>query len=579
MALDGLALAYLVRELRETLVGNRIDKIYQPEADEVVLTVKNQRLLITVNAQGPRVHLSNITKENPMVAPLFCMVLRKHLLGGRIVDIVQGAHFERVVNFDIQAVNEMGEMCRRRLIVEIMGKHSNVMLLDDKDVILDAAKRITAEMSSHREVLPGRAYVPPPVQDKMDPLVIFDNPDAARERLSTANAPLHKALYTAFMGISPGTAGEIIHRANLDADSTSGSLSHDEVGSILSIIGKIVQDVQLGNFNGELTLDNRGVAVAFAPFELTVRHSDDKRKADTMSRLLEDFYAAKDQALRISQKSQDLRRLVTQNIERCVRKYDAHQRTLRDIENRETHRLHGELLTANLHNISPGQSLVSVQNYYSADVDIVNIALDPRLTPAQNAQRYYKRYNKEKRAFEALGEQMAQNEQELQYLESVLAALSNADSEIELTEIREELVETGFVRRRAPKKGKERRNAPSQPIAHMSSDGFTILIGKNNRQNDELSMKTAAPDDIWLHAKDIPGSHVIVRTMGRAVPNQTLEEAAGLAAFYSKARASALVPVDYTAKKHVKKPTGAKPGMVIYTHQKTAFVKPLETLG
>ncbi|MCL2703673.1 MAG: NFACT family protein [Defluviitaleaceae bacterium] len=581
MALDGIAIAYLVRELDAALTGGKIDKIHQPEPDEIILVIRkdvNRRLLLSAGAQAPRAHFTEIPKDNPMTAPLFCMVLRKHLLGGRITGITQGAGFERVINFDVEAVSEMGEICQRRLIIEIMGKHSNIILLGG-GVILDSIKRVTHEMSSLREVLPGRTYTEPPAQDKINPAAAMDDMEIFTTRLLNSGDTAPKALSGGFNGISPATAKEITHRAGIDAGAMADKLENAEVTRLYNVFGTIVTDALSGKFNGELAENGKGAAVDFAPYEMTVYPKELRRGAENMSRLLEEFYGAKDHALRISQKSQDLRRLVAQNIERCVRKYDAHQRTSLEIENRDMNRLSGELLTANLYQITPGLQEVTLPNYYDENGGNITIKLDARLTAAQNAQRYFKRYNKEKRAFEALGPQMEQNAEELKYLESVMESLSKADNLAELNEIREELAETGFARRKNVKKEAKRPAQASQPVSYTSSDGFTILVGKNNRQNDELTMKTANPGDIWLHAKDIPGSHVIIRTENAGVPDSTLEEAASLAAFYSKAGASALVPVDYTLRRHVKKPAGAKPGMVIYTHQKTAFVKPSDKVS
>ncbi|MDR1704225.1 MAG: NFACT family protein [Clostridiales bacterium] len=577
MALDGIAVAHIVHELRKTLLGGKVEKIHQPETDEIIMSVKRdgiRRLLISANAQGPRLHLTAIPKENPMTAPLFCMVLRKHLMGGRIVDIAQGEGFERVVNIDIEAVSEMGEMTRNRLSAEIMGKHSNIILIGTDGVILDSIKHINHEKSSLREVLPGRVFTPPPEQDKVNPAAVPGDFPGFAERLSSSGVSVHKHLHTAYMGISPATASEMQHRAGLAPDASSVGLNEEGVKSLYAAFCEIVEDAVTGVFNGELVLDGQDVPVQFAPFALTM-YGEGRKPTSSMSALLEDYYGERDQNVRVNQKSQDLRRLISQNIERCVRKHDTHERTLREIENRDVHRLYGELLTANLYRLSQGMTEVSLEDYNAADGSSVTIQLDARLTPTQNAQRWYKLYNKEKRAFEALKDQIKQNAADLNYLESVMVSVGNATGEADLNEIREELAEQGFVKRKNILTAKRaKKHKETAPLTFTSSDGFLILVGKNNRQNDELTMKDAEPADIWLHTKDIPGSHVIIKAGGKTVPDRTLEEAAKLAAYHSKARAGSLVPVDYALRKYVKKPGGAKPGAVIYTNQKTAFVKP-----
>lgn len=570
MALDGITLAHIVRELRETIQGGRIEKIQQPENDEVIIIVKNggsKRLLISANAQSPRLHLTDGVKDNPMTAPLFCMVLRKHLTGGRITSVTQGPRFERIVYIDVLSASEMGDLSSKRLVIEIMGKHSNIILLNEGGVILDAVKRVTHDASSVRQVLPGLPYADPPDQGKMDPADC--SLDDFKNRLHESSFPVQKHLYMTYNGVSPVTASEIAFRAGVDADAKPEELPDEKINSLCQVMTNLAFSAAARQYQGWLVIDEGGGTIEFAPYPLTMFGSKGQPVTGGISKLLEQFYSGRDKSVRLKQKTQDLRKLLAQNIERCVNKAGIFEKTLRDIENRDTHRLFGELLTANLHEIPFGQPKVTLDNYYDSGT-AVTIPLDMRLTPIENAQRYYKRYNKEKRAFEALQTQIVQNTQELEYLQSVLSSVSNAVGEADIREIREELEEQGFARRRAAKKEKPR---PSVPISVVTADGFTVTAGKNNKQNDALTAK-AADSDIWLHAKGIPGSHVIIKTNGQAVPDETLQTAAELAAYYSGARDGSLVPVDYTLRKYVKKPGGAKPGMVIYKNQKTVFVKP-----
>ena len=579
MAFDGIAISCLVHELNEALCPGRIDKVYQPEQDEVILSIRshsgNHKLLLTANASCPRLHLTSRQKDNPMQPPLFCMVMRKHLQGGKILSITQ-PDFERVVQIKVEALNEMGDLSVKTLTIEIMGKHSNIILSDENDIIVDSVKRVSFDKSSVRQVLPGKRYAAAPSQNKLNPLTLertaFDNVLNQNE-----NAKLSNALYQSYTGISPTTANEIIHRAETTGTFV-GEVSDAEKENVYEAFAALMTEVRNAQYMRELVFDAQSKPIEFAPFVLTMYEQYSKRPFETFSELLEFFYGERDTTVRMSQKSQDLRKLVQLNIERCAKKDDVFAKTLQEIEGRDTWRLYGELLTAHLYQIQPNAESVTLLNYYEEDAPEITIPLQPNRTASENMQAYFKRYNKEKRTFAALQPQIAANKEELAYLESVLSAIQSCTEENDVDDIREELVEQGFLRRRKTNGKTKQKPHKSKPMLFMSSDGFEMYVGKNNKQNDELTLHFADANDLWLHTKDIPGSHVIVRTQGQTLPEQTINEAANLAVYFSKARNSTLVPVDYTARRHVKKPNGAKPGMVIYATNQTAYITPDMTL-
>jgi len=575
MALDGIAISCIVHELQASLCNGRIDKIHQPEADEIILAVRNHgnshKLLLTANASHPRLHLTNKAKNNPMTPPLFCMVMRKHIQGGRILSITQPA-FERVVHIQIEAMNEMGDLVGKTLTIEIMGKHSNIILTDERGIILDSVKRVSFDTSSVRQVFPGRAYEEAPSQNKHNPLLltraVFDDFLVQNE-----NSQIQKAIYMSFTGISPEAASELVHRANVDTSAFVVTLAPEEKSRVFDAFTALMYDIQHTNYVREVIIDPQNKPVAFAALALTMYQGHTHKPFETLSEAIEFFYGERDTTSRMSQKSQDLRKLVQVNIERCVKKSDMYAKTLREIEGRDKWRLYGELLTACMYQIPPMAESVVTTNYYDENMPDITIPLQKNRTASENMQAYFKKYNKEKRTFEALQPQIATNCNELAYLEGVLSAIQSCTEENDVDDIREELTEQGVLRRRKTDKGKQKPRK-SKPLRFLSSDGYEIFVGKNNKQNDELTLHFAMSDDLWLHTKDIPGSHVIIRAEGNLPPEQTISEAANLAAYFSKARASSLIPVDYTQRKNVKKPSGAKPGMVIYETYRTAYITP-----
>lgn len=581
MALDGITTFAIVSELRTALIGGRIDKIHQPLADEIRISIRGsgspKKLLLSANSGHPRIHLTENTRENPMTAPLFCMVLRKYIAGGKIVDIIQ-PNFERIIILKIESANEMGDITQKSLILEIMGKHSNLILTDENGKILDSIKRVTHEKSSVREVLPGKSYVFPPSQGKKNPLLL-ERPDFLFSLHLQEGRRLPEFIYQTYTGISPLMAQEACARASLDASNACQETTLEEGEALFAAFSGLMQEMQEGRFLPAVyTQKNAGRVMEFSVLEMKLFQGMAQKQYPSVSALLEGFYQERDNALHIRQKAHDIRRLVLSNIERCAKKKDIQLKTLRDTQGMPVWKKKGELITANIYAITQGMTTFRTVDFYDENMAEIEIALDPAKTPAENAQKYFAKYNKAKRTLAALEIQQKQNEEELAYLESVLNALDNAADEADLSEIRTELAESGFIRRQPQKKGASRPRK-AKPLHFVSSDGYDIFVGKSNLQNDELTLKTAESTDLWMHTKNIPGSHVIIRTNGSGeVPEATLREAANLAAFFSKAKNSSMVPVDYTLRKNVKKPAGAKPGMVIYLTNRTIYVTPDESL-
>ena len=563
MAFDGITIAALAKELRDNLTGGRIYKIAQPEGDELILTIKTQegqkRLLISAGASLPLIYLTEGNKPSPMTAPGFCMLLRKHLQNGRITDITQPG-LERILHIHIEHLNEMGDLCHKRLIVEIMGKHSNIIFVNDGDMIIDSIKHISGMISSVREVLPGRDYFIPMTQDKQNPLAV-DFP-AFQKVITAKNMPVYKALYSHFTGISPLISQEICYRAGIDGDSSTAYFTEAKDGSdglekLFEVFSGMMNQIKEGDFRPVIAYD-KGAPTEYAAFPLTM-YSQNLREIDSISHLLEQYYAEKSVVTRIRQKSVDLRKIVQTALERNVKKYDLQIRQMQDTEKKDKYRIYGELLNTYGYEVSPGAKSMEALNYYTGEM--ITIPLDPLLSPSENAKKYFDKYGKLKRTYEALSTLTAQVKEEIDHLESVQTALDIALLEEDLVQIKEELIESGYIRRKG---GAKKVKITSRPFHYLSSDGFHIYIGKNNYQNDDLTFKFAIGNDWWFHAKGIHGSHVIVKTEGKELPDRAFEEAGALAAYYSKGRNNDKVEIDYIQRKHVKKTAGGAPGFVIY---------------
>jgi predicted ribosome quality control (RQC) complex YloA/Tae2 family protein len=560
MAFDGITIANLRKELSDTLAGGRITKIAQPEADELLLTIKNNgiqyRLLLSASASLPLAYLTENNKPGPMTAPGFCMLLRKHLNGGKIVSITQPS-LERILRFEIEHLNELGDLCRKFLIIELMGKHSNLIFCREDGTILDSIKHVASVMSSVREVLPGRPYFIPETREKLDPLTA--DTAAMTEAICTKPVALGKAVYTTLTGFSPVMAEELCHRAAVESSRPAGALTENERLMLGHQLMRILEDVKSGSFIPGIIFRDKE-PVEFAALPLTMYEELDTQTFESISRLLETYYASKNTLTRIRQKSVDLRKIVQTALERNRKKYDLQARQLEDTQKRDKYKVYGELLHTYGYSLEEGAKSMEALNYYTNEM--ITIPLDPRLNAQENAKKYFDKYNKLKRTCEAVTSLLAETSTEITHLESVSQALDIALSEEDLVQIKEELMECGYIRRR--RSSEKKPKITSRPFHYLSSDGFHIYVGKNNLQNEELTFKFASGNDWWFHAKGVPGSHVIVKSEGKELPDRVFEEAGRLAAYYSKNRGNEKVEIDYIEKKHVKKPGGAKPGFVVY---------------
>ncbi len=572
MAFDGLVIANLVHDLNEKVVSGRIAKIAQPEKDELLLTIKgnkeNLRLLISANAGLPLVYFTETNKPSPLTAPNFCMLLRKHIANGRILSVTQ-PDMERIIRIEVEHLDEMGDLRRKYLVIELMGKHSNIIFCDEKDMILDSIKHVSAQMSSVREVLPGRTYFVPHSGEKKNPLTISE--EEFKALIKATPQPLSKALYLDLTGLSPQVAAEICHLASLDGDISATEFSDAELTHLYHALGWIMDDVRGGTFSPNIIYKGEK-PVEFSAVPLTMMDGGDYRKVEyaSISELLERYYAEKNTVSRIHQKSTDLRKIISNALERSYRKLDLQQKQLKDTEKREKYRIYGELLNTYGYGLNGGEKNLKCLNYY--DNTEVTIPLDPTMTAQENAKKYFEKYNKQKRTFEAVTEQLAQTKAETEHLESISTSMDIARLEEDLVQIKEELMEYGYMKRHY--NGGKKVKVTSKPYHYLSSDGFHIYVGKNNYQNEELTFKVANGGDWWFHAKGIPGSHVIVKTEGKELPDRVYEEAGALAAYYSKGKNNPKVEIDYLQRKLLKKVPGAAPGFVVYHENYSLMATP-----
>lgn len=606
MPFDGITTCALVRELKQELIGGRIDKIYQPEADEIVLNIRSlgkmKHLLLSANPSHARFQLTEIKAETPLTPPSFCMVCRKHFSGGKVLDIKQHS-FDRICEIDVETLNELGDVVEKKLILEVMGKHSNLILVDETGRIIDCARHVSPFMSSVRAVQPGMDYVLPTHNHKADPTRVIRGELDFDLLMQEYQGELQSSFYQVFNGFSPFAAREVIQRTNQRLQEEKGrslgerSLGELSLGEVLSL-GEAVNEKDLysllkdsqkealkqtfTDFLQELLLadgpyllyrDHSGKAVDFSLIPYEHMKGAEEESFETLCSLLDVYYVRTDTVDKMRQKSQDLRHLVNTNLDRAKKKAYLQKKQLEDTKDREKDRIAGDLITANIWQLKEGMTLAELPNYYEDDQPLVKIRLDVNLTPAQNAQKYYARYNKQKRTEEALSIQIVQTEEEIEYLESIVASIELADCERDIEDLRLELHEAGYVKKSSDKK---KNLAKSKPLSFITSEGVQGWIGKNNIQNDQLTFRTALPDDEWFHVKDIPGSHVILRTaqlkMGEDYTEKSFLEAAVQAALHSRGKGERAVAVDHTRKVFVKKPAGSKPGFVRYTHQSTIMV-------
>ncbi|XEC96969.1 NFACT family protein [Paenibacillus tarimensis] len=569
MALDGIVTGAIADELK-SCIGARIHKIHQPGPHDLVFQIRGNgiqgKLLLSANPTYPRVHWTAQTFINPLEAPMFCMLLRKYCEGGVIEDVRQ-IDRERILHLSVRRRDELGDVSLRTIIVELMGRHSNIILVEpETKTIHDGIHHVTPAISGYRVVMPGSTYVSPPEQDKIDPLSVH-----TKERFvevwdqSDAEDVPEKRLVNRFSGLSPLLAREIVHRSHAEA------AAGDSVQLLWNSFNGLMEEVRASHFSPVIVKNEAG-KLFFSVTPLT--HIDGERQSfQKISACLEAFYGDKAERDTVKQRAADMLRFVQNEKNKNVKKLEKLEETLKEARDAEKYKVLGELLTAYMHQVERGAESTEVVNYYDENQRTVSIPLDPQLTPSENAQRYFKRYTKARNSQAVVTEQLAVTEEEIRYLDGLLLQLETASlSDIE--EIRDELAQQGYLKARHRRGPKKKKTAKPALLSYTSSEGATILVGKNNTQNEYLTGRLSSPSDTWLHTKDIPGSHVVIRGSGYGDP--TLEEAAMLAAFYSQARSSSLVPVDHTLVRHVRKPSGAKPGFVIYDHQKTLFITPDE---
>jgi predicted ribosome quality control (RQC) complex YloA/Tae2 family protein len=578
MSYDGIVVRAVVNELREKLLGGRVDKIYQQEKDELLIQIyskgNNYRLLVSASSNFPRLYLTSKSKKNPEAPPMFCMLLRKHLIGGNILNIEQSG-MDRVIIFTISGTDDLGHPLNRNLIVEIMGKHSNIILTEDKtSKIVDSIKRIPIDVSRVRQVLPGLQYHLLISNDKFSPLNVDFISFKTLIDSSAKNVQVNKFIYQNFIGLSPLIGKAISQNSNIEPDRTLASLSDVDIVCLYNEFASTMSSVYENRFSPIIAINEEtGEIEGFHALPLPYFGTKGIIHHSSVSGMLDEVYSSKDSYDRVSQKSSSIKKIVHSKLDRALNKLSKLKEEMMESMDRDKYKVYADLIQSNLNRIAKGSHEIELENYYDPNLSGLLVPLDEKLGGAENAQKYYKKYSKLKTASILLAKQIKETQEEISYLENVLVSLENSTEVFELDEIKTELASEGYI---APlnKRGKKIKEKPSNPHNYISSDGVSIYVGRNNRQNEYLTMKIAKKDDMWLHAKGIPGSHVIIKTDGKVIPPNTLEEAAKLAAWYSKSRNSSNIEVDYTLRKNVKKPGNSKPGFVYYDGQQTLIVTP-----
>lgn len=570
MAFDGVTVASLVSEFNKKILNGRIYKIAQTESDELLLTIKvnrdQYRLLISANASLPLTYFTGTNKTAPLTAPNFCMLLRKHINNGRIINISQPG-LERIIDFEIQHLDELGDIKTKHLIVELMGKHSNIIFVEN-GVILDSIKHVNSIMSSVRQVLPGKDYFIPDTMSKKDPLTV--DKEEFEATVFSKPMPLSKAIYTSFTGISPTIAENICFECKFDSFQPANTLVKGDQNIIWMSFYQLINNIKAENFYPTI-YEKDDKPEEFSAVKLSTFSDCKAISYESISELLENYYAKKNQYTRMRQKSVDLRKIVSTILERDNKKYNIQLKQLKDTEKKDKYKVYGELLTTYGYSIEPGTKSFETVDFYSGKP--VTIPLDPTISPIDNAKKYFNKYTKLKRTYEALIDIIKETKNSIDYLETINVAIDIAGNEEDLKAISNELAETGYIKKRNLNKGKKVKDK-SKPLHFISSDGFDIFVGKNNIQNEELTFKVATGNDWWFHSKTFPGSHVIVKCNNQELPDATFEEAAHLAAHYSKGSNQDKVEIDYIQKKHIKKVAGAMPGFVIYHTNYSMTVSP-----
>lgn len=579
MSFDGVVTKAIINELSINVLGGRIDKIYQQENDEILLNIRNKgvnhRLLISASSHSPRIYLTDYPKKNPASPPVFCMLLRKHLSGGIILNIEQYI-LDRIIFIDISSTDELGYPMVKRLVIEIMGRHSNIILIDkDSGEIIDSIKRISYQISRLRQVLPGLIYNLPPSQNKINPLentnkIFFDLLSSEK-----GNTQIYKFFYYNYMGLSPLISKEICFNAGIDMDRTVISLDTEDLENLFTSFSDLMLLIKSNHFRPLFVTDNSANIIAFYCLNLNQFNKASKTFIASISGVLDKVYKNRDTSERVEQKSKSIRKLAQTKLDRSLSKLGKQKNELLESKDRQKYKIYADLISANIYRIPERIDNIDLENFYETDMSVITVPLNNRFTPIENAQQYYKKYSKLKAAESKLSRQILQTRNEIKYLEAILFAIDNSSEVEDIKQIKDELISEGYIRsKKNTKKQKHDSKPKSLPHHYVSSDNLNIYVGKNNRQNDHLTLKFASKDDIWLHVQNVPGSHVIIQNLKRDIPKKTIEEAALLAAFHSKSRNDKKVLIDYTEKKNVKKPRGAKPGMVIYDNHHTIVVTP-----
>ena len=577
MPLDAVALGAIANELNTSLEGGRIEKIHQPERDELLLVIKGKegqkKLVLSASSSNARVHLTEDSKENPATPPMFCMLLRKHLIGGKI-ECVERLDFERVIDITVSCRNELGDITKRHLVCETMGRNSNIIFLDENRKIIDSVKHIDLTVSSLRNILPGLKYMMPPETGRLNPQTASSEEYAEVLKNAPEGKDAARAIVDGVSGISPLLAGECVFRACGNASLYVGELSEADIIKIADELYEMFKASVENKFTPCVLYSADGKkAVDFAPFIITQYENGTRVVlAESMNKAACEFYFMRDMTARMNDRSSAITKVVTNNLKRAEKKLDILQKELKEAGNREQLKIYGDLITSNIYKINKGDTKLIAQNFYDDGKD-VEISLDRRLSPSQNATRYYSKYKKAKNTEIYATEQINLTVKEIEYLESVLYSITNAQTTQHLAEIRAELVASGYI---SPEKGKGKKDKNTQAGSPMEFEynGYTIYVGRNNIQNDLLTLKMSRSNDLWLHTKNIAGSHTLVKYKGEEFPNDVIEVAASIAAFYSKGKNAPYTDVDYCPVSHVKKPNGAKAGMVIYEGYSTAHVRP-----
>jgi len=574
MAYDGVTLYHLIKEFKVLLIGGRIRKIYQPETDEIRILVnigkENYHVLLSANASNPMAYITKTKKENPSAPPSFCMVLRKYILNGTIVDITQH-ETDRVLEISLSSKNEFNDTVVRKLLVEIMGRNSNIILVDESHKILDSMKKVGSTSSRYRQILPGRDYIYPPENNRFN-FLKFDADSFNKILLLNQDVTVEKTCIQAFLGISPVIAREIAFRSGINPNSNISELSNKQEQFFYEGFCQTIDSFKEKAYPNIIYQNRR--MVDFSTIDLHHLREDHHIEAySSVSEMLEDYYFKRDKAIRFKTRSANLRHQLDTLLKKNIKKLKNLHLDEESSHKSEKYKLYGDLITANIYALEKGQEIATLINYYDPDCHSMDVPLKVNRTPAQNAQSYYKKYNKSKIALKHLSGYIKETEDKIYYLESLFNGLDQSTELNELDEIRHEFLHSEFNKKILSKEDKKKQT-PSKPLHYLSSEGFHIFVGKNNYQNDYISTKMGKDEDCWLHVKDAPGSHVLIMANGRFIPEKTVLEAGVLAAFYSKSKNSSNVPVDYLEFKYLKKPSKAKPGMVIFTNQNTMYITP-----